>query len=309
MSNQISDKVIEVTNLVEDERADKFLANYFQTDDIETLSRAEIQRYFDDGKVEVNNKIIKPSFKVKNGDVIVMKSRIFIPSELIKENIPLDIVYEDNDVIVVNKPSGMVVHPAAGHESGTLVNAILYHSDSLSDINGSYRPGIVHRIDKDTSGLLIVCKNNYSHKKIAEQLRNKTSKREYIAIVCGIIEHNYGKINAPIGRDPNNRQKNAVVEGGKESVTHFTVLERLKGYTLISLRLETGRTHQIRVHMAYIGHPVLGDPLYGPKKLIDENGQYLHARMIGFVHPTTGEYLEFECELPDFFKKKIDELK
>ncbi len=306
---QVSDNIIEVTGLAQEERLDKYLVAYFSNDELNPLSRSEIKRYFDDGCISIDGKAIKPSFKVKNGDVILMKAREILTDELLKENIPLDIVYEDQDVIIVNKPSGMVVHPAAGHFTGTLVNALLYHAEGLSDVNGTYRPGIVHRIDKDTSGLLIVCKNNQAHKKIAEQLKNKTTKREYIAIVHGIIEHNYGKINAPIGRDPNNRQKNSVLEDGKDSITHFTVLERFKNYTLLSLKLETGRTHQIRVHMAYIGHPVLGDPLYGPKKTIDQYGQYLHAKTIGFISPTTGEYLEFDSELPDFFQNKINELR
>lgn len=309
MKNLENDLIIEVSNLQEDERIDKYLTTYFQNDDLEELSRAEIRRYLDEGCIKVTGKIAKPSLKVKNGDLIYMRKREELPSTIEKENIPLEIVYEDEDVVVVNKPSGMVVHPAVGHFTGTLVNAILYHIDNLSDVNGTYRPGIVHRIDKDTSGLLIICKNNHAHKCIAEQLKNKTSKREYIAIVCGVIEHNNGKINAPIGRDPNERQKNAVIEDGKESITHFTVLERFNGYTLVSLKLETGRTHQIRVHMAYIGHPVLGDPLYGSKKLIDKNGQYLHAKSIGFNHPTTGVYMEFDSELPDFFVEKINELR
>lgn len=309
MKNLENDLKIEVNGLTEEERVDKYLADFFQSGEVEELSRTEIRRYLDEGCIKVSGKIAKPALKVKNGDIIFMRKREELPSTLEKENIPLDIVYEDDDLVIVNKPSGMVVHPAVGHFTGTLVNAILYHIDNLSDVNGTYRPGIVHRIDKDTSGLLIVCKNNQTHKKIAEQLKNKTSKREYIAIVCGVIEHNVGKINAPIGRDPNERQKNAVIEDGKESITHFTVLERFNGYTLVSLKLETGRTHQIRVHMSYIGHPVLGDPLYGSKKLVDKNGQYLHAKTIGFIHPTTGEYMEFDSELPDFFIKKNNELR
>ena len=238
-----------------------------------------------------------------------MQNRDIETDTVIKENIPLDIVYEDDELLVVNKPTGMVVHPAVGHTRGTLVNALLYRVDSLSDINGYYRPGIVHRIDKDTSGLLIVCKNNQSHNAIAEQLKEKTSKREYYAIVHGEFNHLNGKISAPIGRDPNDRQKQAVVENGKPSVTHFTVLETYRGYSLVSCKLETGRTHQIRVHMAYIGHPVMGDPLYGPKKNATAFGQYLHAKSIGFVHPKTKEYMEFDSELPKEFIDKLTELR
>ena len=228
---------------------------------------------------------------------------------MLQENIKLDIVYEDEDVIVVNKPSGMVVHPAPGHTHGTLVNALLYHCNSLSNIGGDVRAGIVHRIDKDTSGLLVACKNNMAHKSLSEQLKEKTTTRKYIAIVTGSISHNLGKINAPIGRDPDNRQKMAVVENGKSAVTHFRVQDRFKNYTLLELELETGRTHQIRVHMAYIGHPVLNDPLYGTKKQTTPFGQYLHAKTLGFKHPRTGEYMEFDSELPQEFVEKIEELK
>ena len=257
-------------------RVDKYLVEV-----CEDLSRTEIQEYFELKLVTVNKKIVKPSFKVKNGDVID----------------------------IVNKPSGMVVHPAPGHTHGTLVNALLYHCNSLSNIGGDVRAGIVHRIDKDTSGLLVACKNNMAHKSLSEQLKEKTTTRKYIAIVTGSISHNLGKINAPIGRDPDNRQKMAVVENGKSAVTHFRVLDRFKNYTLLELELETGRTHQIRVHMAYIGHPVLNDPLYGTKKQTTPFGQYLHAKTLGFKHPRTGEYMEFDSELPQEFVEKIEELK
>lgn len=285
-------------------RVDKYLVEV-----CEDLSRTEIQEYFELKLVTVNKKIVKPSFKVKNGDVIDIESKPDEPIDMLQENIKLDIVYEDEDVIVVNKPSRMVVHPAPGHTHGTLVNALLYHCNSLSNIGGDVRAGIVHRIDKDTSGLLVACKNNMAHKSLSEQLKEKTTTRKYIAIVTGSISHNLGKINAPIGRDPDNRQKMAVVENGKSAVTHFRVLDRFKNYTLLELELETGRTHQIRVHMAYIGHPVLNDPLYGTKKQTTPFGQYLHAKTLGFKHPRTGEYMEFDSELPQEFVEKIEELK
>ena len=285
-------------------RVDKYLVEV-----CEDLSRTEIQEYFELKLVTVNKKIVKPSFKVKNGDVIDIESKPDEPIDMLQENIKLDIVYEDEDVIVVNEPSGMVVHPAPGHTHGTLVNALLYHCNSLSNIGGDVRAGIVHRIDKDTSGLLVACKNNMAHKSLSEQLKEKTTTRKYIAIVTGSISHNLGKINAPIGRDPDNRQKMAVVENGKSAVTHFRVLDRFKNYTLLELELETGRTHQIRVHMAYIGHPVLNDPLYGTKKQTTPFGQYLHAKTLGFKHPRTGEYMEFDSELPQEFVEKIEELK
>ncbi|MCM1259506.1 MAG: RluA family pseudouridine synthase [Prevotella sp.] len=284
-------------------RIDKYLAEV-----CEDLSRSEIRDYFDMGLVSVGTKVVKPSFKIKDGDCIHIQMKPTEEIDMVKENIPLDIVYEDDEVIVVNKPSGMVVHPAPGHPHQTLVNALLYHCNGLSDIGGDIRAGIVHRIDKDTSGLLVACKTNHAHKILSDQLKNKTTTRKYIAIVTGSIGHNLGKINAPIGRDPNNRQKMAVVEDGKSAVTHFKVLDRYPGFTLVELQLETGRTHQIRVHMAYIGHPVMNDPLYGVKKQTTPFGQYLHAKTLGFYHPTTGEYLEFTSELPFEFKDMIERL-
>lgn len=294
---------ISLTCNVDKVRVDKFIAESMDK------SRGEVQKYFELESVFVNAKLAKPSLLLKNGDLVEFEIPEVTVSQIEKQNIPLDVVYEDSDVIVVNKPSGMVVHPANGHYSDTLVNALMYHCTDLSSINGEIRPGIVHRIDKDTSGLLVACKNDFSHNAIAEQLKAKTSTRKYIAIVYGNFEHNYGKIDAPIGRDPQNRLKNAVVAGGKESVTTFKVLERFGDFTLLELKLETGRTHQIRVHMAYIGHPVLGDPLYGPKKVIGDFGQFLHAKTLGFTHPRTNEYMEFESELPEIFKEKINELK
>lgn len=285
------------------QRVDKFIASNTNK------SRGEVQKYFTESTVLINGKVAKPSQSVKSGDLVEFETLEIVESTIEKQNIPLDIVYEDSDVIVVNKPSGMVVHPANGHYKDTLVNALMYHCTDLSTINGEIRPGIVHRIDKDTSGLLVACKNDLSHNSIAAQLKAKTSTRKYVAIVYGNFEHNYGKIDAPIARDPQNRLKMAVVKGGKESITTFKVLERYGDYTLLELKLETGRTHQIRVHMAYIGHPVLGDPLYGPKKIIGINGQYLHAKTLGFVHPRTNEYMEFTSELPDFFQEMIEEIK
>lgn len=297
-----------VENLEGTERIDKYLTKAILESD-EEITRSELKKYFEDGNVKINDSVVKPSYKVKNGEEIVVYNREVEPLNLVKEDIPLNIVYEDNDVVIINKPSGMVVHPGVGHVRGTLVNALLYHIDSLSDIRGEYRPGIVHRIDKDTSGLLIICKNNVSHNFIAKQLKDKTSKREYYALVYGNFDHRQGRIDAPIGRDPNDRQKQAVVEDGKESVTNFTVLESYNGFSLVSCKLETGRTHQIRVHMAYIGHPVVGDPLYGPRKVIGKNGQYLHAKTIGFIHPTTNAYMEFDSEIPEDFVEKMNELK
>ncbi len=285
-------------------RVDKYL-----TEIIADKSRSELKGFFKEEKISVNGKVVKQSYLLMPGDVIEMADRPIIDSKVEKEDIPLDVVYEDADLIVVNKPSGMVVHPAFGHHSGTLVNALMHHCTDLSSINGVVRAGIVHRIDKDTSGLLVACKNDLTHKSISKQLKEKSTTRKYIAIVYGSIPHNLGRIDAPIGRDPNNRQKNAVVSGGKPAVTHFKVIERLKDFTVIELTLETGRTHQIRVHMAYIGYPVLGDPLYGPKKVIGENGQFLHAMTLGFIHPRTNQYMEFKQEPPTYFLDMLSELR
>ena len=283
------------------ERIDKYLASC-----LENVTRSELKHYFNDQKITVNGKVVKPSYMLNNNDEIIIESREVVELNVEKEDIPLDIVYEDSDVVVVNKPSGMVVHPAFGHYKGTLVNALMHHCTDLSSINGVIRAGIVHRIDKDTSGLLVACKNDLSHRSLGDQLKNKTTTRKYIAIVCGQIPHNFGKINAPIGRDENDRQKMAVVSGGKNAVTHFKVLERFKNYTLVELQLETGRTHQIRVHMSYIGYPVLGDPLYGPRKVYGEHGQFLHAQTLGFMHPRTNEYLEFSRPAPDYFYETLE---
>ena len=225
------------------------------------------------------------------------------------EDIPLDIIYEDADVAVVNKPQGMVVHPSAGHTSGTLVNALMYHVKDLSSINGVVRPGIVHRIDKDTSGLLMIAKNDKAHNALAAELKDKKSLRKYVAIVHGNLPNDRGVIEAPIGRSEKDRKKQAVTAKGKPAVTRVTVLERFGNYTLVELQLETGRTHQIRVHMAYIGHPVAGDPLYGPRKPLKGHGQFLHAKTLGFTHPTTGELVEFTAEEPAIFKETLEKLR
>lgn len=289
---------------VEGIRIDKYLPTCY-----EEMTRSELKKYFDNGKVYVNDKLVKPSYKVLNSDIIKIEELDNTLSDILPENIPLDIVYEDNEIIIINKPSGMVVHPAPGHASGTLVNALMYHYQQLSDLNGENRAGIVHRIDKDTSGLLIICKTNFAHRKISEQLKSKEAHRTYHAIVTGSIGHNLGIIDAPIGRDPSNRQKMAIVPTGKNAVTKFKVLDRFRDFTYLELQLETGRTHQIRVHMSYINHPVFGDPLYGVRKQVEPFGQYLHAKKIGFIHPRTNEYMEFEVDLPEEFKVKLAELK
>lgn len=270
-------------------------------------SRSQIKQLLDGGNITVNGKTEKAKYKVKSGDVIRLEEPETKTLELRPENIPLDIVYEDDDVIVINKPQGMVVHPAPGHDEHTLVNALLYHCP-LSTINGTFRPGIVHRIDKDTSGLLMVAKNDKAHQSLAKQLKDKTNIREYVALVHGRIAEDEGTINAPIGRSLKDRKKQAVVKDGRNAVTHFEVLKRYRDYTFVKCILETGRTHQIRVHMKYIGHPLVGDPLYGPKKTIKGNGQFLHAGKLGFVHPTTGKLLIFEAPLPKIFQECLEKL-
>src|SRR5690606_11564893 len=257
-------------------------------------SRSQVQGWITKGLVKVNNEIIKANYKCQVGDIITWNTPEIETLDIEPENIPLDIVYEDQDLLVVNKPKGMVVHPSAGHQSGTLVNALLYHCNDLSGINGVERPGIVHRIDKDTSGLLVVAKSDKAHISLAEQLANKDVERKYEAVVHGEINHDTGMIDAPIGRDPNDRQRMSVVDNGKHAVTHFQVLQRFNDFTHVECQLETGRTHQIRVHMRYIGFPLVGDPKYGPRKTMDTNGQVLHAKVLGFRHPITDEWLRFE---------------
>lgn len=286
------------------ERIDKAVSSV-QTE----WSRTQIGNWTTEGIVKVNGETVKAKYKVKAGDVVEITVPEAEPLDVIAENLDLDIVYEDADVLVVNKPKGMVVHPAPGHLTGTLVNGLMYHCKDLSGINGILRPGIVHRIDKDTSGLLMVAKNDVAHVSLVDQLVKKTVTRKYTALVHGHIAHDKGTIEAPIGRDQKDRQKQAVVDNGKHAVTHFQVIERFGDYTLVECRLETGRTHQIRVHMKYIGFPLVGDPKYGPKKTIDFGGQVLHAGVLGFVHPVSGEYLEFEAPLPADFVQLVDELR
>ena len=273
------------------------------------ISRSKITTLIKDGNILVNNNKIKTGYQTKLGDIITVN---IVEKEMnaLPEKMDLDIVYEDNDVIVVNKANGVVVHPAAGNYTGTLVNGLLYHADNLSTINGEFRPGIVHRIDADTTGLLMVAKNDFAHESLAKQLEEKSTYRIYQALVWGVINNETGTIDAPIGRDPKDRKKMAVVpENSKEAVTHFKVLERYKNATLIELKLETGRTHQIRVHMKYIGHPVVNDSVYSGKRLFDKTGQCLHAKKLGFKHPKTNEYLEFDSELPECFTNIQDILK
>ncbi len=268
--------------------------------DILDVSRSKIENHIKEGHVKINGKIVKKSYLLQVNDEIEIDEFEIEDTDIVPENIPLDIVYEDDDVIVINKPNGMVVHPAIGHYHNTLVNALLYHFNSLSNID-KIRPGIVHRIDAYTTGLLMVAKNDLAHKKLAQELHDKKTKRKYVALVWGVITNDTGTIKAPIGRDKKDRKKMAVLADGKEAITHFKVLERYSKATKIELTLETGRTHQIRVHMDYINHPVVNDPVYGKRKIIDETGQCLHAKTLGFNQPTTGEYLEFTSELPECF--------
>jgi len=286
------------------ERIDSYLSK--NTD----YSRSKIVKMLKDKTILVNDKEVKSSYILKQGDIISIGEYKEEEMSIEAEDIPLDIVYEDDDVIIVNKPNKMVVHPAIGNNHGTLVNALLYHSKKLSDINGEFRPGIVHRIDADTTGLLMVAKNNKAHEILADELSKKETTRKYIALVWGVIKEDTATIDAPIGRDTNDRKKMAVTSlNSKDSITHLRVIERFKDATLIELKLETGRTHQIRVHMNYIDHPVVNDPVYGRRKLIDDSGQCLHAKTIGFIHPTKKEYMEFSSELPECFTNILEKFK
>ena len=277
--------------------------------DLTSLSRSHANEQIKNGQILVNGQVKKAKYAVKAGDVITYELPEPEALEYVAENLPLDIVYQDEDVAVVNKAQGMVVHPSVGHTSGTLVNALMYHIKDLSGINGVLRPGIVHRIDKDTSGLLMIAKNNDAHIKLAEELKDKKSLRKYWAIVHGNLPNDRGVIEAPIGRSKKDRKKQAVTAKGKPAVTRFHVLERFGNYTLVELQLETGRTHQIRVHMAYIGHPVAGDEVYGPRKTLKGHGQFLHARTLGFTHPKTGEVMEFTAEAPAIFQETLEKLR
>lgn len=272
-------------------------------------SRSQLQEWIKEGLIEVNGKVVKSNYKLKLGDRIEITEKEVVEADIQPEDLNLDIYYEDDDVAIVYKPKGMVVHPSPGHYTGTLVNGLMYQIKNLSGINGEIRPGIVHRIDKDTSGLLMVAKNDVAHRSLVEQLMAKTVKRKYIALVHGHIPHEFGTIEAPIGRNKNDRQSMAVVDDGKEAVTHFNVIETFKNHTLVECELETGRTHQIRVHMKYIGYPLVGDPKYGPKKTLDIGGQALHAGLIGFEHPKTGEYIERTAPLPAEFEAVIEQVR
>ena len=277
--------------------------------DLTDLSRSLANEQIKNGQILVNGQAKKAKYTVKEGDVISYELPEPEVVEYVAEDIPLEIVYQDEDVAVVNKPQGMVVHPSAGHTSGTLVNALMYHIKDLSGINGVLRPGIVHRIDKDTSGLLMIAKNDQAHVALADELKDKKSLRKYWAIVHGNLPNDRGVIEAPIGRSEKDRKKQAVTAKGKPALTRFQVLERFGDYSLVELQLETGRTHQIRVHMAYIGHPVAGDEVYGPRKTLKGHGQFLHARTLGFTHPRTGEVLEFTAEAPAIFQETLDKLR
>ncbi|WP_296877771.1 RluA family pseudouridine synthase [Thomasclavelia sp.] len=298
------EKISFVIDDLANKRLDKVIAKR-----LPEYSRTRIQEMINSGNVLVNHKKEKANYKIKMGDLIEIE---VLPNQdlaIEAEDIPLKIVYEDNDLIVVDKPSGMIVHPSPGIVHGTLVNALLYHCTDLSGINGVNRPGIVHRIDKETSGLLVVAKNDHAHRVLSQQLKNHDMTRSYIALVHGLIPHQYGKVDAPIGRDNKDRQKMAVTSANsKHAVTNFTVLRRYRSMSLIECRLETGRTHQIRVHMSYIGYPVYGDPKYGWRKDDLTYGQFLHAKKLGFIHPTTNRYMEFESELPEYFKEKLNQL-
>lgn len=283
----------------DDERLDKWMSSA-----IADLSRSYIQKCIKDNQVLINGKPQKASYRLKVDDEVVFHIPKAMEPAIEAENIPLSILYEDPDLLIVDKPKGMVVHPAPGHYSGTLVNAVMYHCrDNLSGINGVLRPGIVHRIDRDTTGSLIICKNDHAHNSIAEQLKEHTITRKYRAIVHGVIDAEEGTVNAPIGRDPKDRKKMAINEqNGKPAITHYKVLRRFQEYTYIECQLETGRTHQIRVHMSSIGHPLLGDEVYSQRKSpYHLCGQTLHAMVIGFIHPSSGEYLEITAPLPDYF--------
>ena len=277
--------------------------------DLTELSRSQANEAIKAGTILVNNQRQKARYAVKLGDVISYE----LPKEEVldyqPEDIPIEIVYEDSDVAVVNKPQGMVVHPSAGHTSGTLVNALLYHVKDLSTINGVVRPGIVHRIDKDTSGLLMIAKNDKAHQALAQELKEKKSLRQYVAIVHVNLPNDRGVIEAPIGRSDKDRKKQAVTAKGKPALTRFQVLEHFGDFTLVELTLETGRTHQIRVHMAYIGHPIAGDPVYGPRKTLAGHGQFLHAKTLGFTHPTTGELMTFSVDVPAIFQETLEKLR
>jgi 23S rRNA pseudouridine1911/1915/1917 synthase len=289
------------------ERLDKYITEAMEAN----ISRTQIQQWIKNGFVTVNGQETKANYKLAENDYIILRIPEPDQTDIAPEPLPLQIVYEDGDVIVVNKERGMVVHPAPGHYSGTLVNALLHHCRDLSGINGVLRPGIVHRIDKDTSGLIVAAKHDTAHQSLASQLKEHTVNRKYIAVVHGNVAHDQGTIDAPIGRDPHDRKMFTVTDrNAKHAVTHFSVLERYGQYSLLELKLETGRTHQIRVHMKFIGHPLVGDPVYGTREKVKTiEGQALHAAVLGFVHPVKGEYMEFKADLPEDMTRLIERLK
>ena len=301
---------MEIFNIETDDvnkRVDVFL-----NEEMEDVSRSALQKNIEKGNITVNGEKISKNYKLRLGDIVEAELPPPENIDIVPEDIPLDIMYEDDDLIVINKSQNMVVHPAPGHYTGTLVNALMFHcGDNLSGINGVLRPGIVHRIDKDTSGVLVIAKSDLAHKGLSEQLAEHSMKRVYNAIVYNSFSEESGTVDRNIDRSKNDRKKMAVVmQGGRNAVTHYKVIEKLGKYTWVELQLETGRTHQIRVHMSYIGHPLLGDPVYGPKKCpFNLNGQVLHAKVLGFIHPRTGEYMEFNSELPDYFSSLIERLK
>lgn len=288
-----------------DLRLDKFVLDYLGED----YTRSFVQKLIQEGTILVNDKIVKSGYKLKLNDVVSVLDFELKSLDIEKENIPIDIVYEDEDLIVVNKPQGLIVHPASNVNSGTLVNALLYHCKNLSGINGVERPGIVHRIDKDTSGLLVVAKNDLSHKFLSDQFKVHSIRREYVALVHGVMKKSNGRVSNNLGRHPKDRIKMAIVPEGKNAITDYTVLRRYNKCSLVLCKLHTGRTHQIRVHMSYLGFPIVGDPVYGLKKdNVYNNGQLLHARVIGFIHPRNKKYMEFKVSLPDYFKNIISNL-
>lgn len=299
----MEERTFKIDENQEHQRLDKAVALFLD------VSRKRVKDLLDDNHIFVNGKSAKASYTTVLNDRITIEIPEDENTEVLPENIPLEIVYEDSDLIVINKPKGMVVHPAPGHYSGTLVNALLYHCKDLSGINGVNRPGIVHRIDKDTSGLLVVCKNDKAHKAISEQLANKTCHRQYVCIVHHPFSHEYGTIHAPIGRSEKDRKKMEVTsKNSKDAITHFTVLKNFREYAYVQCQLETGRTHQIRVHMQYIGHPIAGDPTYGYRKTLETNGQLLHANKLEFIHPTSNEKMTFEIGLEKEFEQVLKEL-
>jgi 23S rRNA pseudouridine1911/1915/1917 synthase len=301
---------MEQINFIVEEDSKNVRLDLYLSNKLDNKSRSYIQNLIEEGNVFVNKVVKKSSYKLLVEDNVEVTIPSPVALNINPENIPLDILYEDSDVIVVNKPQGMVVHPAAGVHEGTLVNALISHCKDLSGINGVTRPGIVHRIDKDTSGVIVIAKNDYSHNKLAQQFKEHSMKRIYLALVEGIVKQDAGTVDASLARHPKERIKIAVVKDGRRAVTHYNVVERYKNNTLIECSLETGRTHQIRVHMAHINHPVVGDPVYGYKKQrFKLNGQMLHAKLLGFIHPTSGEYMEFESKTPNYFENVLSILK